>query len=138
MEIPVIGFIPPIVGVDETFNTLRLGGTFAKRLAPNQMVFLMNEKTKTVFGNANVVSLSVGELKQMCLLHGAQNHTEIGVADPENSGSRLFQLMQKIYGPHIATESKRCTVIYLRRAPDAVESEPQRCHNHREVQRQDG
>jgi hypothetical protein len=128
MNVPVIGFIPPVVGVDDSFNTFRLGHAFAKRLAPNQEVFLMDEKTKTVFGRAVVTDVSTGQLKQLCMLHGSKNHTELGKPDPENSPERLFAWIQKIYGPHIATEGKKSTVIYLRRLPNGVGTEGHSSH----------
>lgn len=115
METPVISFIPPIVGADGEFNTVRLGGALAKRLAPGMKVLLMNQKTQTVFGEAVVTDIAVGTLKQLCLLHGHKNHTELSAEDADQSGDRLFKLMQKIYGPHIATETKKATVVYLRR-----------------------
>lgn len=118
MQVPVVGFIPPIVGCDGEFNTFRLGQAFAKRLQPGGMVYLMDEKIKVVFGRAIVVDCHMGQLKQMCLLHGAKNHTEVGKPDAEASPDRLFAYIQKIYGPHIATEAKKCAVIYMRRIAD--------------------
>ncbi|UUZ75413.1 hypothetical protein LP414_27240 [Polaromonas sp. P1(28)-13] len=115
MNIPVIGFIPPFIGVEGVFNTFRLGLTLTKRLQPGMEVFLMCEKTKTVFGRAEVISLSTGPLTQMCLEHGRHNHSELGKPDPETSPERLLTLVRKIFGPHIATDNKKTTVVYLRR-----------------------
>jgi hypothetical protein len=115
MNVPVIGFIPPHIGLEEEFNTFRLGLALAKRLEPGVTVFLMDTKAQTVFGTAKVVSIGTGSLAAMCLKHGARNHSELGFADPGSSPARLFELMQKIYGPHIATETKKTTVVYLRR-----------------------
>ena len=115
MNIPVIGFIPPHVGLDGDFNTFRLGLTLLKRLEPGRKVLLMCEKTKAVFGIAEVMSLSSGSLVDMCQAHGARNHTELGALDPEASPMRLLTFVRKIYGPHIATDAKKTTVVYLRR-----------------------
>ena len=118
MQVQLIGFRPPIVGLENEFNTIRLGQTLAKRLKAGELVLLMCEKDKIAFGRATVVDIVTGELKQLCLLHGRFNHTELGRDDPEHSPDRLFAFIQKIYGPHIATEHKKSCVIYLRRLPD--------------------
>lgn len=136
MNVPVIGFVPPVVGVEHQFNTFRLGQALVKRLHPGQMVFLMSEKERIVFGKAVVVSLETGQLKQLCYLYGADNHTELDRPDKENSGERLFALLQKIYGPHIATETKKSVVVYLRRVPDEFGADRQDALW--QTQRQDG
>lgn len=114
MNIQVIGFIPPIEGVEGTFNTFRLGGTYAKRLNAGDEVLLMNEKSKTVFGRARVESVEVGELWDLCVVHASANHTELA-NEPNEAPERLLKTVQKIYGPHIAPAGKRTTVIYLKR-----------------------
>ena len=114
MEIQCIGFAPPVTGVENDFNTLRLGAAFASRLSVGQEVFLLNEKTKVVFGRATVMRVEIGKLKELCDEHGQFNHTEL--ANPsEGSGLRLLTLLQRIYGPHIALPAKKSCVIYLRR-----------------------
>ena len=115
MDIPVIAFIPPIIGVEDEFNTFRLGLALSKRLEPGRIVALMNQKTMTIFCQAEVMGTATGPLLQMCIQHGAGNHSELENADIENSPARLFALMQQIYGPHIATEAKKTTVVMLRR-----------------------
>lgn len=114
MDTRVIGFIPPIVGVSSEFNTFRLGSFYTKNLSPGDVVYLLNEKEKMVFGKAQVTSIDAGTLAEMCAIHAHKNHTELG-QDPNTSPERLFRLLQKIYGPHIAVPSKKCCVVYLRR-----------------------
>ncbi len=114
MQVTVIGFIPPIVGVEAEFNTFRLGGFYARNLSPNQDVFLLNEKDKVVFGRAVVEYVESGQLGELCLIHAHRNHTELN-NDPTDAPARLFALLQKIYGPHIAIPAKKACVIYLRR-----------------------
>ncbi|MDT4817828.1 hypothetical protein FQZ97_509120 [compost metagenome] len=116
MEVPVIGFIPPVVGIEKEFNTFRLGVAFCKRIKPGDEVFLMDEKRRTVIGRAEVTKMDNGGLGEMCLVHAANNHTEVD--NPEGADGaheRLFAYIQKIYGPHIATPQKKATVIYMRR-----------------------
>lgn len=114
MDTRVVGFIPPIIGVDELFNTFRLGGFYTKNLKVGEEVFLLNEKEKLVFGKARVESLETGPLGEMCLIHGHANHTELA-NDPIAAPERLFKTIQKIYGPHIAKPNKKTTILYLRR-----------------------
>ena len=112
--IKIIGFIPPIVGVEDTFNTFRLGAKLSKSLTIGDKVYLANDKEKEVFGEAIVVGLDLGRLDEMCVIHGEKNHTEIGNDDGQ-APERLFKLLQKIYGPQVAMPTKKTTVIYLKR-----------------------
>lgn len=114
MEKRVVGFIPPVVGVDGEFNTFRLGGFYTKHLKPGEEVLLLDEKAKMVFGRAEVVSIETGGLGEMCLIHGHKNHTELA-NDPLTAPERLHDTLRRIYGPHIATIAKKTTVLYLRR-----------------------
>jgi hypothetical protein len=114
MHVQVIGFAPPYEGLDGYFNTFRLGGTLALRLKPQDEVFLMDEKTKVVFGRAVVMAITVGKLKDMCQEHAAFNHRELNNS-PEGAPERLLAYVQKLFGPHIAKPEKKTTVLYLRR-----------------------
>ena len=115
VETQVIGFIPPMVGLDGEFNTFRLGQTLAKRLAEGDEVFLMNEKTRTIFGKAVVTGIETGKLGELCLTQAHKNHTEVGSDDPERAPERLFKYIQKLFGPHIATADKKSVVLSMRR-----------------------
>lgn len=114
MEARVIGFTPPVLGVEDRFNTFRIGGFYEKRLSPGEIVYLLNEKEKMVFGKAVVEKVEVGKLAEMCVIHGSQNHTELA-NEPSEAGRRLFATLQKIHGPHIALPTKKTTVIFLKR-----------------------
>lgn len=114
MEVQVIGFIPPAEGLEHEFNTFRLGGALAKRLSVDQEVFLMNEKTKVVFGRAVVQRVEVGKLQELCVEHARFNHSELN-NPPEGADVRLLAYIQKIFGPHIAPPTKKACVIYLKR-----------------------
>ena len=117
MQQRVIGFIPPVVGIEGEFNTFRLGQKLFNDLKENDRVFLMDEKNKIILGEATVVKTDLGTLADMCLIHGYRNHTEIGKNEIE-SPERLFKTIQKIYGPHIAVAHKKTSVIYLKRIDD--------------------
>lgn len=112
--VPVIGFAPPMVGLDGEFNTFRIGLAMSKRLTNRGKVYLMDTKTMTVFGEAKVGAVFTGKLAEMCELHGHMNHTELHQHDG-NHAERLLSLITKLYGPHIVTPNKGSTVIYLRR-----------------------
>ena len=114
MNLHVVGFIPPVIGVDDEFNTFRLGGFYQKHLSPGDEVLLLNEKEKMIFGRAKVQSIEVGCLGEMLLIHAAKNHTEIG-NDPNTAPERLHETIRRIYGPHIATLTKKTTVLYMKR-----------------------
>lgn len=114
LPIAVVGFIPPILGVEGDFNTFRLGLRLAKALAPKDMVLLVDRKTDMAFGAARVRKIVTGELWPLCVEHAARNHRELG-DKPEYAAARLFAYLQRLYGPHIATHTKKTTVIYLRR-----------------------
>lgn len=114
MSVRVIGFIPPVVGVDGVFNTFRLGGFYAKHLLPDETVYLLDERMKIVFGRAKVISVTVGPLLDMCDEFGHENHTELG-SYPFDAPSGLMKTILKIYGPHIAKPTSKTTVIKLER-----------------------
>jgi hypothetical protein len=114
MEVSVVGFIPPVQGVDKEFNTFRLGSALFKRLKIGDTVFLMDEKTKIVFGTAQVTRMESGLLGALCDEHAATNHREVG-SEEAGASQRLFSYIQRIYGPHIATVTKKATVIFMRR-----------------------
>lgn len=114
----VLDFMPPVVGTENLFNTMRIGMTWSKKLAIGDKVYLQDSKTKMIFGIAVVESVVVGGLGELCMCYGHQNHTEVNSDDPCGSGERLFKLTQKIYGPHIAKVNKKSTVINLRRTND--------------------
>lgn len=116
MERVVIGFIPPIVGVNGDFNTFRMGRRYAS-LSEGEEVFLMDEKRKVIFGRATVLDVSVGPLSALCAVFASENHTELDKADGE-SAERLYRTLSRIYGPHIVTPNKTATVVKLRRVKD--------------------
>lgn len=113
MEIPVLGFIPPILGVDGVFNTFRMGRKYAT-LEEHVDVFLMDEKKKIVFGSAEVIGVVTGKVGELCIEYAAENHTELTNLQGNNAET-LYRTLLKIYGPHILNPNKLFTVIKLRR-----------------------
>jgi len=110
----VIGFYPPVLGTEEEFNTFRLGGFYTKHLSPGEEVFLLNEKEKLIFGRARVQRIETGKLAEMIQAHAADNHAVLD-GERELAPDRLMAILTKFYGPHIATPTKKTTVVYMRR-----------------------
>ncbi len=116
MDYHVIGFRAPIVGIEERFNTFRLGTAWSKLLIPGMKVILINETAKMTIAMAEVERVEVGTLAEMCERHAHENHSHLHVTDGR-AGEMLNAKLKRLYGPHIATDTKRCTVIWLRRMP---------------------
>lgn len=115
----VLDFIPPLEGMSGEFNTIRIGITWAKKLKAGDLVFLMNNKERAIFGTARVIEVHLGTLEEICQQHGHMNHTQKS-AEPHTlpaaeTALRMMQVITKIYGPHIALPSKKTTAIYLSR-----------------------
>lgn len=112
MELPVLGFIPPLVGLEEVFNTFRLGRKFAS-LPVGSEVLLIDEKRKVAFGRAEVLDVTTGPLSALCAVYGSENHTQLGKQG--DHAEQLYQVLTRIYGPHIVQPTKLATCIKLRR-----------------------
>ena len=115
----VLDFIPPVVGIEREFNTIRLGMAWAKKLQPGDHVYLMDNKERRIIGLAEVTALDVDTLVNICQKHGHLNHTQISPSEkPEcslDAGERMMNVILKIYGPHIALPTKKTTAISLKR-----------------------
>jgi hypothetical protein len=110
----VLDFEPPLVGFEDRFNTFRLGRTWAVKLKRLDHVLLMDVKAKQVFGRGEVLRIELGPLKEMALMHAIENHNQLSKT-PFEAAEDLMVRMRKRFGPHIATDTKVCTVIYLKR-----------------------
>jgi hypothetical protein len=115
VETKVIGFIPPIIGVDGEFNTFRLSLALSKSLSTGEQVFLMNTKTQTIFGRAEVTRIDTGALSELCERCAGDNHSEVDSDDKAGAPERMLKLVTKIYGPHIAQPHKKATAVYMKR-----------------------
>lgn len=109
----VIEFAPPMSGLDGSFNTVRLGGTWAKRLQQGEKILLMDKPKSSIFATAIVEGVIVGKLRDVAASHAAFNHNQKGT-DAEGAPERLMTAMKKRYGPHKVNDNSRVTAIYLR------------------------
>lgn len=109
----VIEFAPPMGGFVGTFNTIRVGMTWSRRLTEGMKVALMDKKHSLIFGYATVCKVECGALGDIAQRYAHENHNQKGL-DPEGAPERLMQSMMKRHGPHIITPTKKACVIYLR------------------------
>ena len=119
-----VDFIPPLQGLEGYFNTFRLGGFYFKHLSAGETVALCDSKAKLIFGRAIVEAVVQGPLSQMLTEHAHMNHTQLANDEAVNASESLMLVIRRLYGPHIATESKKTTVIYLRRIDEQKADEP--------------
>lgn len=113
MQHHVIDFVPPIVGIEGSFNTFRLGLFYSKRLQAGDVVYLMDNREKRVIGKAKVTGVDCGTLSDMLSAHARMNHAVLFHMD--GHAEALRDILQRFYGPHIAVPSKKTTVIHLKR-----------------------
>jgi hypothetical protein len=114
LPIFVLDFEPPLIGMDSKFNTFRLGRKWSTLLKKGDHVLLMDAKAKSVFGRAQVTDVYVGKLVDMAFENAAGNHNQLGKGESE-AAEDLLERMRRRFGPHIATDTKTTTVIYLKR-----------------------
>lgn len=109
-----LDFVPPLMGFDGEFNTIRLGVKWTKLLNSGDVVYLQNSKDKMIFGKAEVIRVEQDTFGQVCLYHAKHNHSELDKDDGHHA-ARIYQLMVKLLGPHIVNYQKKACVIYLKR-----------------------
>lgn len=112
-----LDFVPPLLGFDSLFNTIRIGVKWARLLKADDIVYIQDSKSKMIVSKAKVISVETGELGELCLMHADQNHSQLATPD-NDSPKRVFAHLRKFHGPHIVTIEKKATVIYLMRVPD--------------------
>lgn len=113
---PVLGFRPPHVGLDERFNTLRVGETWTKRVVPGKtLVALVDTKTDEVLGYARVKRVHSGPYQEMLEKHAQFNHNMKGVQ--ENPIEYIDRILRKAHG-HFLNEQSKLTALYLERVPN--------------------
>ena len=102
-------------GIDDIFNTIRVGKTWMKRIAPGDTVLLMDKKRSVIFGKARVQSILSGKLNAIEEDHARYNHNQKNNADIAIAPARLRINLRKRYGPQIIHDNKIVTVIYMKR-----------------------
>lgn len=115
MQHHIIDFYPPIIGLENEFNTVRIGLAWFKRLNVGDEVYLSDNKERKVIGKAVITDIQKGKLQEICETHAEFNHTQLMASSESDVSFELMKIIQKFYGPHIALPTKWATVIYLRR-----------------------
>lgn len=110
----VVEFTPPMSGLDGEFNTFRLGVAWSKRVVPGDEVLLLDKKTFSIIGRAEITEIHVGTLIDMSALHALRNHNQLGL-DPEGAGERLRANMIRRYGPQKCGPESKVTVMQMKR-----------------------
>lgn len=108
----IIDFSPPMSGIDGSFNTFRLGGTWSRRVQVGERVGLLDNKQMCLIGFATVTGVHTGKLNELSALHACRNHNQKHLPS-DGAGERLMQAMIKRYGPHKCRENSLVTVIEL-------------------------
>lgn len=121
-----LSFGYPRRGLDGQFNTFRLGASWATKVAPGDVVELVDARSKRPLKLATVVSVTTGQLDQMAKLHAHSTHNWKNHPEDERPGL-LIASMTKRYPPGRVKDHSVVSVIYLQETPDDQ-------HNHRPEQ----
>lgn len=120
--IPALGF-SVLGGLDLPYwNTIRIGGAWARRLLSGHNVAIADTKNNKIVGYAEVESVHIGTLGQMIELHARMNHAikheiEHGKTLPVDTEiqARMTRILKNAHGTNIAAPDRQASVIYLMR-----------------------
>ena len=115
-------------GLDETFNTFRLRGAWARRVVPGDEVALWNVTSSEIIGMAEVTQVFSGKLDQLLDDHAHFNHLML-TTDHGEAPDALFRIMKGLYGTTWTQRTGDASVIYMRRRHD-VEAVQDRAGDH--------
>lgn len=108
---PVLAF-QSLAGCELSFNTVRLGSAWSKRVKPGTTVALVN-KAGEKLASAVVEAVRVGPRTQMIAEHAASNHLMIA-RKAQRPNAELTRVLRNLYGPNFLARAETMTVIYLR------------------------
>lgn len=109
---PVIPF-KKLDGMNDEFNTFRLGSAWSRRVKPGQSIGLLNREGLKV-GEAIVKAVHCGDKDEMLKEHAQHNH--LMIAEPhEKPASELKRRIRNMYGPNYLANADSFSVIYLKR-----------------------
>lgn len=121
--IPCVGFMPPLLGLDRQFNTLRVGKGWFERLKVGDKVALVDTKTTGVEGYAEVIHLYHGNYQDMLIKHAPYNHVAFMREPGQSSADYVDEVLKKANG-HFLSENSTLTAIYLRRLEHGLRIRP--------------
>ena len=108
---PVLAF-QSLAGCELSFNTVRLGSAWSKRVTPGSIVALVN-KAGEKLAEAVVEAVRVGPREQMIAEHAGSNHLMVA-RKAQRPNAELTRVLRNLYGPNFLVRSETMTVIYLR------------------------
>ncbi|KJZ17361.1 hypothetical protein TW86_03635 [Halomonas sp. S2151] len=117
--IPCVGFMPPMVGLERQFNTLRVGKGWYERLEVGDRVALVNTKSSEIEGYAEVKHLYHGAYREMIDKHAIYNHTAFERGPGQSAQDYVDGVLKKANG-HFLSENSTLTAIYLRRLENGI------------------
>lgn len=114
---PVIIFRPPLIGLEDQFNTFRMGRAWFNRVKAGTRVALLDASKREVFGRATVIAVYYGSKALMQELHGPRNHLMLNLKfdDKHQMVEHFSGLCRRAMGNIIYENSDTASVIYMRR-----------------------
>lgn len=111
-----IAFGYPRRGLDGQFATFRLGANWATRVAPGEVVELVDSRSKKLLKLATVVSVHTGLITEMAQLHSHAAHNWKDHPAAERP-ALLIASMTRRYPPGRVKETSMVSVLYLKEKP---------------------
>jgi hypothetical protein len=112
-----IAFGYPRRGLEGQFATFRLGANWATRVAPGEVVELVDARSKRLLKRATVVSVHTGLIGDMALQHSHAAHNWKNHPEAERP-ALLIASMTKRYPPGRVKETSMVSVLYLKEEPN--------------------
>lgn len=112
-----IAFSYPRRGLEGVFNTFRLGGAWVDKCKPNEVVDLIDARSKRVLKRATVLRVFVGTLTELASTHARWAHNWKD-SPPESQAALLVESMKKRYPPNRVRDDSVVSVIYLKELVD--------------------
>lgn len=112
-----LAFGYPRRGLDGRFSTFRLGANWATKVAPGDVVELVDSRSKKLLKLATVVSVTTGQLDKMAKLHAHSAHNWKNHPEADRPGL-LTASMTKRYPPGRVRQDSMVSVIYLQENPN--------------------
>lgn len=112
LYVPSIGF-SVLAGLDlPSFNTIRIGLAWPKRLRAGDELCLVNTKDNVVARRMLVERMCTGILDEVIRDHSRSNHAILATR-PDDPIKEMHRIMRNSYGSNFASPNRKATAIYL-------------------------
>ncbi len=118
--IPLVAFRPPLIGMETTFNTMRLGRAWTERLSTGTTVALYDSVADNIFGYARTRQVFAGGYNAILLAHAKFNHCALH-DKPEDPVAHVDAVLRKAYGAFMNKEDLQLQALYLTPYEDGPE-----------------